>query len=237
VIMVCAECGRPLEAPDGACRCAAAAYVLNAKPGEMRITGHPVGIVVEGPPESPNGRRVDSRPASGGCAYSITDGTGAFAAELSGPLDRGRRREGHALEVLIQALRARGDDVAPLSGSRDDRGEDGLLLINGNRVPVQFVSLPVDPSLWKELSSRDTASRSGTIQDAVQLVRQALSHKKGKAAGTILVLDAAHIGAIVGPSLVESYYAAFDDPEEEFSLIEAWIVGPTLRSAIRLGRS
>jgi hypothetical protein len=204
--------------------------------GIYRLSGQPVGLVVEGPPESPNGRRVDSKPASGGRSYSSTDGTGTFAAELSGPLVRGRPGEGHALKVLIQALRARGDDVAPLSGNRDHDGEDGLLSINGNRVPVQVVSLPVDPSLWKELSSRDTAATSGTSQDAVQLVRQALTHKKGKAAGTILVLDAAHIGAIVGPSLVESYHAAFGNPEEEFSLVEAWILGPTVRSAIRLGR-
>jgi hypothetical protein len=50
------------------------------------------------------------------------------------------------------------------------------------------------------------------------------------------VLDAAHVGAIVGPSLVEQYHEAYGDPEEEFSLAEAWIVGPTTRSTIRLGR-
>jgi hypothetical protein len=234
--MVCARCGQPLAALDGGCRCASAAYIVNAEPVEMRITGQPVGMVVEGPPESPKGRRVDSRPASGGRSYSSTDGTGAFTAELSGPLDRGRLGEGHALEILIQVLRARGDEVTQLSGGRDDDGEDGLLLINGNRVPVQCVSLPVDSSLWRDLSLRDTASTSGLSQDAVQLVRQALIHKKGKSAGTILVLDAAHVGAIVGPSLAESYRAAFGNPEEEFSLIEAWILGPTVRSAIRLGR-
>jgi hypothetical protein len=234
--MVCVQCGQGLDAPDGACSCAALTYVLNAGPGEMQITGQPIGVVVEGPPESPSGRRVDSRPALGGRSHSSTDGTGAFAAELSGPLDRGRLGEGHALEILIQVLRARGDEVTQLSCGRDDHGEDGLLLINGNRVPVQCVSLPVDPSLWRNLSLRDTASTSGLSQDAVQLVRQALIHKKGKATGTILVLDAAHVGAIVGPSLAESYRAAFGNPEEEFSLIEAWILGPTVRSAIRLGR-
>jgi hypothetical protein len=95
--------------------------------------------------------------------------------------------------------------------------------------------LPVDPSLWRGLSLHDVASTSGSSEDAVRLVRQALIHKKGKAAGTILVLDAAQLGAIVGPSLAVSYRAAFGNPEEEFSLMEAWILGPTVRSAVRLG--
>jgi hypothetical protein len=67
------------------------------------------------------------------------------------------------------------------------------------------------------------------------MVREALVHKKDKAAGTLLALDAAHVGAIVGPRLVEAYQAAHDDPEEEFSLVEAWIIGPTARSSVRLG--
>jgi hypothetical protein len=33
------------------------------------------------------------------------------------------------------------------------------------------------------------------------MIREALEHKEGKAVGTILVLDAAHFGASIGPSL------------------------------------
>ena len=75
-------------------------------------------MVVEGPPDSPQGRRVESRPSSGGRAYSRTDGTGAFDAELFAPLDRGRQGERHAIDVLIQALKARGDQVKLLPGGR-----------------------------------------------------------------------------------------------------------------------
>jgi hypothetical protein len=133
-------------------------------------------------------------------------------------------------------LRARGDHVESLDGANDARGEDGCLLINGQRVQVQIVTLPVDDSLWRELSSRGTAIRQGMHQDAVTLVRQALEHKRGKATGTVLVLDAAHVGAIISSSLVDSYYSRYGDPEQEFSLVEAWIVGPSARSAIRLRR-
>ena len=206
---------------------------LNAEPGEMHITGHPIGMLAEGPPDSPDGRRVDSMPASGGRAYSRTDSTGVFTTELSDPLDRGRPAEPRAIKVLIQAIQARGDQVIPLSG-HDDRGEDGLLSINRHHIPVQVVSLPAEQSLWKELALQGTVVRQGTNQDAVELIRQALDHKKDKATGTLLALDAAHVGAIIGPSLVESYHAVYGDTEQEFSLVEAWIVGPTARSSIRL---
>jgi hypothetical protein len=66
------------------------------------------------------------------------------------------------------------------------------------------------------------------------MIRQALLHKKNKAVGTLLVLDASYLGAIVGPALVDAYLEAHGDPEKEFSLIEVWLVGPTKRSAFRL---
>lgn len=178
---------------------------------------------------------MDSRPASGGHAYSRTDPTGAFAVELSGPLVRGRPGEERVIDVLTQAIRARGEEVAPLVGSRDDFGEDGLLSISDHTVCLQIVSVPVDSRVWRELSSDDCASQAGTADDAVRSVREALVHKRAKARATLLALDAVHFGAIVGPRLGEAYRAAHGDPEEEFDLIEAWIIGPTVRSSIRLG--
>lgn len=233
--MECPLCGRAIEASDRACQCSPKAYVLDAESGSYEVTGHPSGLVSEGSPESPDGRSVDSRPLSGGRSYSSTDQEGGFTAELSGSLDRGRPNEAHALKVLIQALRARGEDVTLSTGGRDDHGEDALLSLNGRCVQVQIVSVPVDQSLWKELSSRGLAHRTGTDSDAVKMVREALMHKKHKATGTLLVLDAAHLGAIVGPSLVDAYNDKYGDPEDEFSLLQAWILGQTARSAFRLG--
>ena len=234
--MVCALCGRELQPQENVRpMCAPAKYVLKAEAGEYRSTGYRVGTLIEGPPDSTEGRRVDSRPASGGRSYSITDRTGAFIADLSGPLVRGRRGEGRVLEVLTQVLRARGEEVTPLVGGRDDRGEDGLLLIGGHTVRIQIVSMPVDPKVWKDLSVDNATFWEGKTGDAVRMVREAFVHKKDKAAGTLLALDGAHVGAIVGPRLVEAYQATNGDPEKEFSLVEAWIIGPTARSSVRLG--
>lgn len=227
--MNCENCGQPLD-PGSSCRCSRNVIKVPLS-GELGIKGSPIGIIVEGPPDSPQGRRVESRPSSGGRAYSRTDSTGGFVAELSAPLDRGRQGEAHAIDLLIQALRARGDQVQLLPGGQDDRGEDARLSINGSTTPVQVVSVPVDPSFWKTLSTQGTALKEGACVD---LVRQALLHKKDKAIGTILVMDVAQVGAIVGPALVNTYYRTYDDPEREFSLQEVWIVGPTVQSTIRL---
>jgi len=234
--MVCPVCGRDLQPLERVCpMCAPANPVLTPGTGGYGMTGSPVGTLVEGHPDSTEGRRVDSRPASGGRSYSSTDSTGAFTADLSGPLVRGRQGEGRVLDVLTHVLRARGEEVTPVVGWRDNRGEDGLLSIGGHTVRIQIVSMPADSKVWKELSMDDVAFRQGTIDDAVQVVRETLLHKKDKAAGTLLALDAAHIGAIVGPRLVQAYQAAHGDPEEEFSLVEAWIIGPSVRSSVRLG--
>lgn len=227
--MNCEKCGQPLD-QGSFCRCSGNVIKVPLS-GELGIKGSPLGMVVEGPPDSPKGRRVESSPSSGGRAYSRTDGTGRFVAELFVPLDRGRQGEKHAIEVLMQTLKARGDQVQLLPGGQDDRGEDARLLINGRTIYVQVVSIPVDPSFWKTLSTQGTALKEGACVD---LIRQALLHKKNKANGTILVIDAAQVGAIVGPALVNTYYRTYDDPEREFSLQEVWIAGPTVRSTIRL---
>jgi hypothetical protein len=234
--MVCAKCGAFLEEAVTTCLvCTPRSYVLKAEPGKFQITGSPVGFVVEGPPDHPAGRRVDYRPASGGQSVSQTDATGAFQADLSGFLERGRPGEQHVMKILTQALRANGHDVLSVGGARDDRGQDGLLSIDGRQVEVQIVSLPVDPQLWKELATRRASARSGDRLVAVKLVRAALEHKAGKAMGTLLALDAAHFGAMVGSKLVDAYISMHGNPADEFSLVDVWIIGPTARSSVRLG--
>ncbi len=139
------------------------------------------------------------------------------------------------MKTLAQVLRAQGRDIRSVEGARDDRGQDGLLLIDGCQVDVQIVSLPVDPQFGKELATRGAASRSGDRLAAVDLVRAALEHKDLKAKGTLLALDASHFGAIVGSKLVDDYLSMYGNPAVEFSLVGVWIIGPTTRSSVRLG--
>ena len=133
------------------------------------MTGQPVGMLVEGPPDSPEGRRVDSRPASGGRAYSETDSTGGFTAQLSGPPVRGRPGEERVIAVLTEVIPALGVEVARIVGGRDDRGEDGLL------------SLAVAPSLFKSFRCQPSLECGGSSR-----LRTGLP---GKAALTMLFVS------------------------------------------------
>lgn len=232
--MRCSLCGRMVECND-VCSCCPQNRVLRAEPGNLRITANPVGVVVEGPPESPDGRVVDSKPASGGRSHSRVDRDGTFTVELSGQLDKGRANEARVLKVLLQAMRNRGLAAGPVVGAQDHRGEDALVELDSRRIAVQVVTVPIDPSLWKHLSSAGVATRSGTLEDAVQMIREALAHKAQTAKGTLLALDVSHISAIVGPRLVETYHAAYGDLNREFSFDSVWLVGPTVRSVYNLG--
>lgn len=119
-------------------------------------------------------------------------------------------------------------------GNKDEDGEDAILMLDGKSIVAQVVSLPVDSVRWKALARQGVLRDGGTTDEAVTMIRQALEHKRGKAIGVILVLDASHYGALIGPSLVNAYLDLYGDPECEFSVAEAWLVGPTPRSSIRL---
>jgi hypothetical protein len=163
------------------------------------------------------------------------DATGTFQADLLEPLERGKAGELHVMKILAQVLRENGHDVRSVDGAQDNRGQDGLLLIDGCQVEVQIVLLRVDPRLWGGLAIHQSASRSGDLFVAVRWVREAVKHKEGRATRTLLAPDATHFGAIVCSKLVDAYINKHGNPTEEFSLVDVWIIGPTTRSSVRLG--
>lgn len=232
--MICDRCGLPKGEGDVRCACRPRGYSMRLEPAAVSIVGQPVGHVIEGPPDDPKGRRVNARPASGGEADSVLGSDGSFTVHLAGALERGRSGEARATKVLIQAMRALGRTVERLGSARDDRGEDEMLLVDGKQTPLQCVSVPVDPTKWAELARQGQVQFEGTIDDAVALVRDALEHKRDRARGTLLVIDMAQLGAVVTPRLVRAYRAAYPDPQPEFHVLEAWLVGPTTRSTQRL---
>ena len=236
-------CGLEIDTTTTACpRCGLKHYSLTAGPGPLGITVHPVGLVVEGPADGDRGRRVEYNPSSGGRSVSEIDAAGSFEFALSGPLQIGRAAEWYVMKTLVNALRASGETAHQLTGHsarvRDDRGEDGLVEINGRRFFVQIEVVPSDKALWRDLS-RGSASRAGGPWDAVELVRAAIERKASRLApdarrSTLLVLDASNFGALASRQLVVAYLARYGDPEVEFNFPQTWIVGPTKASTIRI---
>lgn len=204
--------------------------------GSLSVTGGNIGTVHESDPEDPEGRFVHSHPASGGASHSVTDSSGTVAASMAGDLSFGKSAETAAMDRIIEAIRQRGDIVElVLKRDEDDqRGNDAVLLVNGNRVNVQIVSLPADAQLIKTLEKSGKAELEPS--DAVEVLRRSMEKKRHKANDTILVLDAAQLGAVASPNVVGAYLDRYGDPEVEYGVRELWIAGPTTRSTIRLNR-
>jgi hypothetical protein len=76
-------------------------------------------------------------------------------------------------------------------------------------------------------------AHSGGGDAGVEILRVALV-RKAYAKGVIVVLDAAHFGALASRKLVEACLAAHGSPIDEFGFRDAWIVGPTIRSSLRI---
>ena len=55
--------------------------------------------------------------------------------------------------------------------------------------------------------------------------------------GDYLVLDVSYIGAMVVSELVDDYISKYGNPNDEFSFNEVFIIGPTVKSSIRLGNA
>lgn len=224
------ECGSPLEPPANPRN-----IVIAPEPATARATVQPVGAVVESPVDHADGRQVDYRPATGGQSVSKMSVVEGFTATLSGPLVFGRDGEPRAIEVLAHALRLEGRtvDVKSRDPKRDAHGEDGHVVIDGCETRVQVVTMPANSSLWRQFRDGHTLAHAGDLREAVMLIRAAIE-RKWHAQGDVLVLDAAHFAALAWRKLVDAYIGEYGDPTGEFGFADVWIIGPTIRSSIRL---
>jgi hypothetical protein len=221
--MTCPTCGKLLD--EGASKCQMCSPVLKVGSDCLDLKVNPVGILVATPPGHPGGSRVDYRPPSGGQALSEADPEGAFTAKLSKGLVSGRKNEPYAVSGLVAVLKAEGRDVQLVSGARDEDGEDQIILIDGERLIVQVVTMPAEDTVWQPLNTVGTFTETGDREKAVEWVRSAL-FKKRAAKGAIVVLDAHHFGALVGRDLVKAYRVVHPKPVNEFGFKDAWIIGP-----------
>jgi len=208
---------------------------INIRPDPVESHGEPLApnLIISSPIDGPTGRTVDSRPGTGGRSVSEVTAGRDFSAELEGPLSVGRPNERQVVKTLFKRMKADGRNVALRDDAEDARGEDGALDLDEARVAVQVVALGLGSTTWRDLATDGKASATGSPTEIVHAVRAAFEHKRGKAAGTILALDATHTGAVVGPELIVEYVRSFGDPEAEFDLLEAWIVGPTIQHCRR----
>lgn len=163
---------------------------------------------------------------------------GVVTLNIHGPVEIGRKGEPRALDTLLCRLREDGHQPI-LETGRDQLGEDGILLLQDQRLTLQVTLVPSCPKLWRD-AIRDSAATSVPVADGAKWVRDAVVAKftntsPAARATTILVLDAGLAGILSAHEVVDAYLALHGDPHIEFGLASIWLVGPTPSTTAQLG--
>ena len=204
---------------------------------EARAEVGDVGTVVEQRDASDGQFQIRTQTPEGARSNGLLAGD-TVSLGIHGPTKTGRTGEARAIDVLLSKLLQDGQE-AVLEVGRDDRGEDGVLLLHGDQLTLQVVSLPSDPKLWRDANS-GSATRNVPVVHATMWIRDAILAKFAKTSHaectkTVLVLDAALAGILSAHEVVGSYLALHGNPRTEFGFHSGWLVGPTLSTTTRLG--
>jgi hypothetical protein len=204
---------------------------------ESRCDVGNVGTVAEERDASGDQFRIRTQTPEGASAHELL-GDGVVSLNIHGPTQTGRKGEARALDTLLSRLRQEGHQPV-LEAARDDRGEDGILLLQDERLTLQVVSVPSYPSLWRD-ANRDSATTSVPVADAAKWIRDAVFAKftntsPAERGTTIVVLDAGLAGVLSAHEVVDAYLTLYGDPHLEFGLASIWLVGPTPSTTARFG--
>src|SRR2546426_578933 len=144
----------------------------NGRIGELRAHGTPHRHR-GGKPARSSGRTTGRIQTSVGWSSRFRDGFRWLF--YSGPVraaERGTPNEGHVMNVLVAALNGQGHQVNRKGGARDDRGEDGLQVVDGHQIEVQ-VTMPTDSEVWETLNATGASSPEGDLHAQVSFIRGA----------------------------------------------------------------
>lgn len=232
-ISYCPHCGTERAANGVPCAtCGRGDVTIECAAGDsFRVTGEAVTL-------------IHSKPENQG--FNIIAGTGSRSeaalkdgrlhATVHGPVDIGQPGEPRARGTLIEALQAKGLDVTWRLG-KNERGEDCVLVINGQNVTLQITTAPGAPTFWQDVG-RDSGSTDVEVSEAARrwvrgciVTKDVLTDKPS----TILAIDAFHFGPLASRDVVVSYLSQFNDPRTEFGWGAVYIVGPTASATTRLG--
>lgn len=160
------------------------------------------------------------------------------------PVDIGRPGEPRVLACIENSLKMTGKTLTPPSENmhaRDNRGEDGILIIDGNHVTLQIVTVKPDESFWKSVAS-GAGKASVEISEAISWIDNAVS---GKAqhyqnefkSSMLLAVDVGHMGVLANSVVGAQYLQTYGDPTIQYGFGGVWLIGPTENNILRLGNS
>ncbi|MBN2185608.1 MAG: hypothetical protein JW746_09800 [Candidatus Krumholzibacteriota bacterium] len=232
----CSDCGNPRGDEPVCSKCGSGNITINPLPASCVGKTGKIGVVIEGDSPDGFGRQVEFSTPQGGSSNSTIDGSGVMDCSINGPINIGRPNESRVLKTLKSKLNKIGI-VTESVPAEDARGEDSALIIEGQRIVVQMVTVPHDSSFWAT-QRRDGVVISETREYAIEILSGSIAKKShippDQRSSTILVLDVSAIGAIVESSIMESVRTLNNKMFEELKFYAIWVVGPTASSTQRL---
>jgi hypothetical protein len=127
-------------------------------------------------------------------------------------VEAGRKSEPWAVKTLCAKLKQLGLAVSRVAGE-DHRGEDALLKVGESTYVVQLITTPSAKGFWRDAHAA-SAMRQGTIEQAVEWLREAIEAKvqmipPAQRVATILAIDARHAGLLAQEPVTDVYVGRF----------------------------
>lgn len=159
---------------------------------------------------------------------------------LRAPVNAGRISEPPVTERVLRHLRSEGR-VASLLEAEDNRGEDSVIVCDGERITVQIVTVPGSTEFLKQ-ASLGSASTTVTNEGAAHWIASAVKKKQGKyaltdRAHTLLAIDAQMVGVLASPQVAAAVAQFHGDICQQSGFGAVWIVGPSDSRCTRIGSS
>ena len=196
-----------------------------------------VGTVVDGVDPATGDYTINVN-ADGVRSKSQLKRDGSLSLEAQGAASVGRPGQARAIRTLCQRLEANGH-VVTVEPGEDNRGEDGILTLNGLNYVLQLVTAPGGSPFWRQANA-GVATSDVDQAGALEWMRSAIDAKARKIPPrerprTVLALDAQHAGMLAADAVIAAYLNRFNSPKAEFGFAAVWVVGPTVPRCLRIG--
>jgi hypothetical protein len=182
-------------------------------------------------------RRLQVNSGAGTRSLSTLSNTGEINIVADGRPDIGKKSEARVQDILLDCLRSVGHVATLIDGARDEYGEDGLVILDGDRMTIQITAVVPSDEFWHQ-SAKGGAAISGFASQGATWLHAAIMRKVGAIAQeqrrtTVLAIDARHLGVLVDPTVLIAYEKDYGSCAR-FGFRAAWVVGPVVAHSSRL---
>ena len=242
-IIECLNCGAPFSEAVSPCKwCGGTIHMSISLVGdEIKSAIGQIGTVVETSSEDEQCIKYIS-PAG---AQSNSSLTGHFLTiSVKPPIDIGRRGESRVLACIKNNLIKVGKNLREPQASekaKDNRGEDGVLIIDEHRIVLQIVTIRPDENFWRNVAKGEGVANA-EISEVLKWINNTISNKaklyeNSFKLSMLLAIDVGHMGVIASELVGSLYIDAYGDPTIQYGFGGIWLIGPIENNIFILGKS